>query len=318
MADGTGDRPAHDHPALGGIRLVFGGNVFGWTIDRDASFAVLDAFYEAGGRMIDTAEGYSNWVPGNKGGESEAIIGEWLESRGVRPEMRIGTKTGQGGPPGALQPEAVAAALEGSLQRLRTDYIDLYYAHRDDRTTPLDEVVDAYDTAFRAGKARELGASNYTADRLAEVIATADRLGARPFTVVQPLYNLIARDEYEGALQDLCVSRGIAVTPYYGLAAGFLSGKYARAEDWKNVTRAATLDQAAAMGGWAILRVVREIARELGATPAQVSLAWLNTRPGIAAPIASATTREQLADLAGAAALQLGPEQISRLNAIRK
>lgn len=318
MAEQPGDHPAHDHPALGGIRLVFGGNVFGWTIDRDQSFAVLDAFYEAGGRMIDTAEGYSNWVPGNKGGESEAIIGEWLESRGVRQEMRIGTKTGQGGPPGALRPEAVAAALEGSLERLRTGYVDLYYAHRDDRRTPLDEVADAYDAAFRSGKARELGASNYTADRLADVLATADRLGARPFTVVQPLYNLIARDDYEGALQDLCLSQGMAVTPYYGLAAGFLSGKYASAEDWKGSSRAANLNQAAAAGGWEVIAAVREIAGELDATPAQVALAWLNTRPGVAAPIASATTREQVIDLAGAATLRLDPDHISRLNSARK
>lgn len=205
MADRPGDHSAKDHAALGGVPLVFGGNVFGWTIDRDRSFSLLDAFYEAGGRMIDTAEGYSNCVPGNKGGESETIIGEWLESRGVRAEMRIGTKTGQGGPANALHPEAVAKALEGSLERLRTDYVDLYYAHRDDLTTPLDEVVDAYDKPFRAGKVRELGASNYTAARISDVIATADRLGARPFSVVQPLYNLVARDEYEEALQDrLC------------------------------------------------------------------------------------------------------------------
>lgn len=303
-----------DHPALGGIPLVFGGNVFGWTIDRDKSFAVLDAFYETGGRMIDTAEGYSNWVPGNKGGESEAIIGEWLESRGVRRDMRIGTKTGQGGPPGALQPEAVAQALEGSLERLRTDYVDLYYAHRDDGTTPLDEVVDAYDTAFRSGKARELGASNYTARRLAEVMETADRLGARPFTVVQPLYNLVARDEYEGALQHLCVSRGMAVTPFYALASGFLSGKYESAADWQGSSRAFALDQAAAAGGWKILSAVRDVARQLDATAAQVSLAWLNTRPGIVAPIASATTPKQMAELAGFVDLKLNEEHIRLLS----
>lgn len=264
--------------------------------------------------MIDTAEGYSNWVPGNKGGESETIIGQWLESRGVRSEMRIATKTGQGGAPGALRPEAVAQALDGSLQRLRTDYVDLYYAHRDDRTTPLDEVVDAYDTAFRSGKARELGASNYTTDRLADALATADRLQAQPFTLVQPLYNLVARDEYEGALQDLCVARDMAVTPYYGLASGFLSGKFTSAEQWQGSSRAATLDQAAASGGWGVLAVVREVARELDATPAQVSLAWLNAQPGIAAPIASATTPEQVADLAGATSVSLSPQQISRMS----
>ena len=307
------DRP-DDHPALAGIPLVFGGNVFGWTIDRDASFSMLDAFYEAGGRMIDTAEGYSNWVPGHKGGESETVIGEWLESRGVRAEMRIGTKTGQGGPPGALRPEAVAKALQGSLERLRTDYVDLYYAHRDDLTTPLDEVVDAYDEAFRSGKAHELGASNYTAERLAEIIDVAHAAGARPFTVVQPLYNLVARHEYEGPLQDLCVSRGIAVTPYYGLASGFLSGKYQSAEDWEGSSRAFALNEAAAEGGWEVLDVVREIALELNATPAQVSLAWLNSRPGIVAPIASSTNRDQLADIVRAVTLKLDPEQVSRLN----
>lgn len=306
------DKP-DDHPALAGIPLIFGGNVFGWTIDRDASFSILDAFYEAGGRMIDTAEGYSNWVPGHKGGESETVIGEWLESRGVRAEMRIATKTGQGGPPGALRPEAVAKALEGSLERLRTDYVDLYYAHRDDLTTPLDEVVDAYDEAFRSGKARELGASNYTAERLAEIIAVANAAGAQPYTVIQPLYNLVARHEYEGPLQDLCVSRGIAVTPYYGLASGFLSGKYRSADEWKGSSRAFALEEAAAGNGWAVLDVVRAIARELNATPAQVSLAWLKAQPGIAAPIASATTREQLADIVGSVNLRLDPEQVARL-----
>lgn len=307
------DRP-DDHPALGGIPLVLGGNVFGWTIGRDASFLVLDAFYECGGRMIDTAEGYSNWVPGNKGGESETIIGEWLESRGVRSEMRIATKTGQGGAPGALRPEAVSRALDGSLERLGTNYVDLYYAHRDDLATPLDEVVGAYDAAFRSGKARELGASNYTTDRLGDALATADRLGARPFTVIQPLYNLVARDEYEGTLQELCLARGMAVTPYYGLASGFLSGKYASAKQWQGSTRAFALDQAAAAGGWGVLEEVREVARELDATPAQVALAWLNAQPGIAAPIASATTPEQVADLAGATTLNLSAQQIHRLN----
>ncbi|MDE8653622.1 aldo/keto reductase [Novosphingobium album (ex Liu et al. 2023)] len=305
---------AVDHPALGGIRLVFGGNVFGWTIDRDRSFAVLDAFYEAGGRMIDTADGYSSWVPGNKGGESETIIGQWLESRGVRAQMRIATKTGQGGPPGALQPEKVAAALEASLERLRTDYVDLYYAHRDDLTTPLDEVVSAYDAAFRSGKARELGASNYTAARLAEILDVADRQGARGYSVVEPLYNLVARDEYEGPLQALCLARNIAVLPYYGLASGFLTGKYRAASDWAGSTRAHALNEAAANGGWAVLAVLDAIAAETGATPAQIALAWINAKPGIAAPLASATTPAQLADLVGAVSLVLSADQIERLD----
>lgn len=306
---------ADKHPGIGGIRLCFGGNVFGWTIDRDRSFQILDTFFEAGGRMIDSAEGYSSWVPGNKGGESETILGEWMENRGVRQHMLIGTKTGMGGPPGALRPENVAAALDGSLERLRTDYVDIYYAHRDDKTTPLDEVVGGYDAAVKAGKARELGASNYTVERLADIVATADRLGAAPFTVLQPKYNLIWRQEYEGPLQDLCVARGIAVLPYYGLASGFLSGKYRKPEDWSGSTRAHALGEFAANGGWEILTAMDEVARETGANHAQIALAWLNTRPGIAAPLASATTPEQLAELVRAVTLELTPEQIARLDA---
>jgi aryl-alcohol dehydrogenase-like predicted oxidoreductase len=304
-----------DHPSIGGLRLVFGGNVFGWTIDQDQSFRILDAFYEAGGRMIDSAEGYSSWVPGNQGGESEAIIGAWQESRGVRQDVLIGTKTGMGGPAFALKPEAVAKALEASLERLRTDYVDLYYAHRDDLTTPLDEVVDGYDQAFRSGKARELGASNYSAERLAEVVATAERLGRQPFTVMQPEYNLVMRGGYEGALQDLCVAQDIAVLPFYGLASGFLSGKYTDASQWEGSARAHALNQAAASGGWDILKVMAEVARETGATRAQIAVAWLNAQPGIAAPLMSATSLDQLADLLAGARLQLSPDQLERLTA---
>lgn len=304
---------AEAHPSIGGIRLCFGGNVFGWTLDRDGSFAILDAFYEAGGRMIDTAEGYSSWVPGNKGGESEAIIGEWMESRGVRKDMLIGTKTGMGGPPYALQPEKVAAALEGSLERLRTDYVDLYYAHRDDLTTPLDEVVAGFDAVVKAGKARELGASNYTAQRLTEVTDLAEQTGATGFTVLQPQYNLVWRHEYEGALQDLCVARGIAALPYYGLASGFLSGKFRKPEDWAGSPRAHALGEFAANGGWAVLEALDAVAAETGATVAQVAITWLGAQPGVAAPLVSATKPEQLADLIAAAKLELSEEQVRKL-----
>lgn len=307
---------ADPHPSIGGIPLVFGGNVFGWTLDRDRSFAVLDAFYEAGGRMIDSAEGYSSWVPGNKGGESEALIGEWMESRGVRKDMLIGTKTGMGGTPGALQPEKVNAALDASLERLRTDYIDLYYAHRDDPETPLDEVVSVYDAALKSGKARELGASNYTTERLRDVFATADRLGAATYSVLQPKYNLVWREEYEGELQDLCVERGVAVLPYYGLASGFLTGKFRKAADWEGSSRAFALNEFAENGGWTILKAMDEVARDTGATHAQIALAWLSAQPGIAAPIASATSPAQLSDLAGAAALRLEPDHLARLSAV--
>lgn len=305
---------SENHPGIDGLRLCFGGNVFGWTIDSDRSFEILDAFYEAGGRMIDTAEGYSAWVPGNKGGESEAVLGAWLESRGVRKDMLIGTKTGMGGPPFALKPENVAKALEGSLERLRTDYVDIYYAHRDDLTTPLDEVVAGYDAAVKAGKARELGASNYTVERLEEITATADRLGATPYSVLQPKYNLVWRQEYEGPLQALCVRRGIAVLPYYGLASGFLSGKFRKPADWEGSTRAYALNEFAENGGWAMLATMDEIARETGATHAQIALAWLNAQPGIAAPLASATTREQLAQLVQAVSLKLSADQLARLD----
>ena len=304
---------AEQHASIGGIPLVFGGNVFGWTLNRDQSFEVLDAFYEAGGRMIDSAEGYSSFIPGNKGGESETILGEWMELRGVRSDMLIATKTGMGGPPFALQPEKVRKAFAGSLERLRTDYVDLYYAHRDDLTTPLDEVVSVYDELLQSGQARELAASNYAAERLAEVIAVAERMGKAHYTVLQPKYNLIWRHEFEGALQDLCVAKGIAVMPYYGVAAGFLSGKFRNAADWEGTSRAHALAPFAENGGWDMLAIMDDIARETGATLAQIALAWLVNQPGVAAPLASATSVAQLADLCGFVSLQLGDGQLARL-----
>lgn len=306
------------HPSIGGIPFVFGGNVFGWTLDRDGSFAVLDAFYAAGGRMIDTAEGYTSFVPGNKGGESETILGEWMELRGVRQDMLIGTKTGMGGSPFALKPEKVLEAFAGSLGRLRTDYVDLYYAHRDDKTTPLDEVVSVYDELYQSGKARELGASNYTTERLGEIIAVAQSRGKQPYTVLQPCYNLAMRNEYEGALQQLCLIRGVAVLPYFGLQSGFLTGKFRSAEEWAGSARAHSLNRAAASGGWEVLAAMDEVAKETGATHAQIALAWLRARPGIAAPLASATSIGQLSDLLGSTSLQLSADQSARLSAAGK
>ncbi|MBV1917898.1 MAG: aldo/keto reductase [Sphingomonadaceae bacterium] len=305
---------AKNNPSIGGLPLVLGGNVFGWTIDRDKSFEVLDSFYEAGGRMIDSAEIYSAWVPGNKGGESEEIIGEWMENRGIRKDMLIGTKTNAGGQPGGLAHDKVVKALDASLDRLRSDYVDLYYAHRDDPDTPLDEVVATYDEAYRSGKARELAASNYSTDRLAAIIAKAREMGAQPFTVLQPQYNLVERDAYEGQLQDFCVANEIVVLPYFALAAGFLSGKYSSESDWDGHARGAMLKAASDNGGWQTLAVLRDIAAELGTKPAQVAIAWLNTQPGISAPIASATSTEQLADLVEAVSLKLDPSQVERLN----
>lgn len=306
--------PGHTHPGLGGIPLVFGGNVFGWTLDRDASFAVLDAFYEEGGRMIDTADGYSAWVPGNKGGESETIIGEWLESRGVRKDMRIATKTGMGGLPGGLRREAVDTAIAASLERLRTDYVDLYYAHRHDPETPLDEVVSAYDDILKRGQARELAASNHTAEQLEAVFATAARLGCATYSVLQPQYNLVWRQEYEGPLQDLCVARGVAVLPYYGLASGFLTGKFRSAQDWAGSSRGSALTMFADNGGWAQLAALRQVAARRGATMAQVALAWLRCQAGVFAPIASATSPAQVRELCGSARVTLDDSDLALLN----
>ncbi|RYE48577.1 MAG: aldo/keto reductase, partial [Hyphomicrobiales bacterium] len=270
--------------------------------------------YEAGGRMIDTAEAYSSWVPGNIGGESERIIGEWQESRDVRSDLLIGTKTGMGGPPGASKPEAVHKALEGSLERLRTDYVDIYYSHHDDLVTPLDEVVSGYDAIYRGGKARELGASNYTAERLSHITAEAELLGMQPFTVLQPEYNVVIRNAYQGALQDVCLARGMAVLPFYGLASGFLSGKYRSAREWEGSPRARALNAAAHAGGFHILEVMDGIAKDTGKTHAQIALAWLNVQPGVAAPLASATNLIQLKELCDAASILLSNDQIAQLD----
>ncbi len=312
MADHRG---LSGHRGLGGIPLVFGGNIFGWTVDRDRSFELLDAFYAAGGRMIDTADGYSAWVPGNKGGESETIIGQWLERRGVRSDMRIASKTGMGGPPGGLAPDKVAAACQASLERLRTDYLDLYYAHRDDPETPHDEVAQGFDALVRAGKARELGASNFTAERLASALDAAARIGATPYTVLQNEFNLVTRSEYEGAVQQLVVKRGMASLPFYGLAAGFLSGKFRSAGQWAGSPRAHALNAAADRGGFEVLKVMDTIAAATGATLPQIALAWLLAQPGVAAPLASATSTVQLAELVGAVSLRLSPAQLARLGA---
>ncbi len=306
---------ADSHPSIGGLPLVLGGNVFGWTCDRDQSFAVLDAFYEAGGRMIDTAEGYTSFVPGNKGGESETVLGEWMELRGIRGDMLIGTKTNMFGTPGGLAPDKVASALEGSLERLRSDYVDLYYAHRDEDETPLDEITAGFDAAVKAGKARELGASNYTPERLVATIEAARQAGRTPFTVLQNEYNLVERSQFEGSFLEICTKYGVASLPYYGLAAGFLTGKYRTKADLEGKARGASVERAGYLErGLPVLAAMDEVVRETGASHAQIAIAWICAQPGIAAPIASATSVEQLADLVAAVSLKLDPAQIERLN----
>ncbi|WP_347303829.1 aldo/keto reductase [Croceibacterium sp. TMG7-5b_MA50] len=303
-----------DHPCLAGLPLVLGGNVFGWTADEAASFAVLDRFYEGGGRMIDTAQGYSDWVPGHQGGESETMIGRWLAKSGVRAEMRIGTKTGMHGETGDLRPERVAAELDRSLERLGTDYIDLYYAHRDDTATPQDEVAAGFDALVESGVVRETGASNFTLARLASLNEAAHRAGTRRFTVLQNEYNLVSRDEYGADLQAYCLTHGIAMLPFYGLASGFLTGKYRERSDLAGQARGGGIGPLLERGR-PVLDAMDAVAAETGAALGSIALAWLAAQPGIAAPIASARTPAQLDIQFEAATLELSPDQLSRLTA---
>lgn len=303
-----------EHPSIGGLPLVLGGNVFGFTADEDASFAILDRFYEAGGRMVDTAQGYSVWVPGHVGGESETVIGKWLKSRDVRDEMRIATKTGMSGNPGDLAPELVASELQKSLDRLQTGYVDLYYAHRDDETTPLDEIVEGFDTLVRAGLVREVGASNFNAARLGAAIDVAHSNVKTPFTVLQNEFNLVERAAYPAELQQLCVDRGVAMLPWFGLAAGFLTGKYRSREDLAKHNRGSSIERFFDHGQ-TVLPTLDAVAAETGASLGAVALAWLMRQPGIAAPIASASKPEQLDVQFEALELQLSDEQLARLTA---
>jgi aryl-alcohol dehydrogenase-like predicted oxidoreductase len=302
------------HPSLSGLRLVLGGNVFGWTADQDTSFEVLDAFYEAGGRMIDTAEVYSAWVPGHKGGESETVIGAWMKDRGVRKDMRIATKTGWGPNGGDLNPATLDARLGGSLERLQTDYVDLYYAHRDDESVPQDEVAAGFAALVAAGKVRELGASNFTEDRLRGAIAAAKAQGLPGFTVLQNQYNLLERADFDPDYQNFCVANDIAMLPYFGLASGYLTGKYRKPADFSRYPRGERVKQYHDGQGPALLAIMDRIAKDCEATVAQVALAWLLDQPGIAAPIASATTADQLDELVEAVDIELMPDQITLLN----
>jgi aryl-alcohol dehydrogenase-like predicted oxidoreductase len=302
------------HPAIGGIPLVLGGNVFGWTLDDGASFAILDAFYEAGGRMIDTADVYSAWIPGNKGGDSETLIGQWLESRGVQGEMLIHTKTGMWGGVELYQPERVLRSLDESLERLRTDYVDLYYAHKDYPELPAGEIVAAFEGAVRTGKVRTLGASNFGAERLRETLDAAAAIGATPFTVLQNQYNLVERSYYDGDLQRLCSERGIAMLPFFGLASGYLTGKYRDPADLEGNDRGYRVRDFLAKGP-PVLAALDAVVAETGASLPAIALAWLRVQPNIAAPIASARTPAQLETLLESTRLELTPAQLERLTA---
>ncbi len=314
------------NPAFGGARIVLGGNVFGWTADKEASFAILDAFVDGGGAMIDTADVYSAWIPGHQGGESETVIGEWLTISGKRNRVKIGTKVGmlpgEGGK--GLEPARIAAACDASLQRLGVERIDLYYAHQDDDDVPQPEVAEAFAKLHDAGKIDVLGASNFTAARLQSALD----LGTS-YRVVQPEYSLVARGPhearirerrggnwvaYEGALQDLCVARGLGALPYFGLAAGFLTGKYRNPEAVSG-NRGYRVADYITPAGLAVITAMDAVAEEASATHAEIAIAWLNAQPGIAAPIASASNAGQVASLLRGARLELSEDQLARLTA---
>ena len=299
--------------------LILGGNVFGWTIDRAASFSVLDAFIAGGGRMIDTADVYSAWAPGNRGGESESILGEWLTTRGRRDDVLIATKVGMefDGSKG-LAPQRIEKAIDASLRRLRTDYVDLYFAHLDDPEVPLEQTLGAFDRLVAAGKVRAIGASNYSAARLREALDLSAKKGLASYTVLQPHYNLVERDKFEGELQDTCVERGVAVVPYFALASGFLSGKYRSKADLAGRARGGAVEQYLSAGGLGVLAALDEVAGSTGATVAQVALAWLAAQPAVAAPIASATSTKQVDDLLGAMRLKLTTDQLAILDRASK
>lgn len=295
--------------------LVLGGNVFGWTADKAASFAVLDAFVAGGGTMIDTADMYSSWVDGHEGGESETMIGDWLRTSGRRDDVLIATKVGmlpgEGGE--KLQPARIAAAAEASLKRLGTDRIDLYYAHQDDDTVSQEAVLEAFGKLVDAGKVRVIGASNFHAARLKSAVDAAKASDLPRYHVLQPEYNLVSRDKFEGELQDYCVTENIGVLPYYGLASGFLTGKYRTPNDLGASVRGGGMRDLLDGKGKAVLEAMDAVVSETGASHAQVALAWLLTQPGITAPIASATSARQIEDLLPAMTLELSDEQLSTL-----
>lgn len=295
--------------------LAFGGNVFGWSADEKRSFELLDAFVDAGFNLIDTADVYSAWVPGNSGGDSETIIGKWLARSGRREQVVIATKVAKWSDHPGLSPVNIAQAVEGSLKRLQTDHIDLYQAHEDDATVPLEETLDAFGRLIEAGKVRVIGASNYSADRFAEALKVSRENNLPRYESLQPEYNLMDRAGYERELEPLVRKENVGVINYYSLASGFLTGKYRSDSDLaKSSARGGAVKKYLGARGMQILDALDEVAAAHSAKPAQVALAWLMARPGITAPIASATTLEQLHELAGAATLVLSDVDVARLN----
>jgi aryl-alcohol dehydrogenase-like predicted oxidoreductase len=291
--------------------LCLGGNVFGWTLDEPASFEILDAYVAAGGNFIDTADVYSRWVPGNSGGESETIIGRWMQARGNRDEIVLATKVGM---LGGLTEEHIRTQIEGSLRRLQTDHVDLYYGHKDDLETPLEVSLGVFDAVVREGKARYVAASQYSAARLEEALELSRREGLSEFVALQPLYNLVERNTYEGELQSVCERYGLPSLPFYSLASGFLTGKYAR-DEAPTGERAPSVEKYMNDHGWGVLDALDDCASSHGVPVAAVALAWLASRPMVATPIASATSAEQLSSLLAFVDLELTDEDIASLDA---
>lgn len=296
--------------------LVFGGNVFGWTVDEPTSFTLLDAFVSAGFNFINTANVYSRWVPGNKGGESESVLGNWLKSRGKRQQVVIATKVGMEMGPGqkGLSKAYILRAVDESLKRLQTDYIDLYQSHANDADTPLTDTLEAYAELVKQGKVRAIGASNYPAERLKEALQFSKQFGLPSYQSLQPLYNLYDRADYETDLEEVCHKNGLGVIPYFSLASGFLTGKYRSEADLATSKRGQFVKKYLNDRGFRILGALDEVAREIHSTPAKVSLAWLLARPSITAPIASATSLGQLDDLISATELRLDSASLELLN----
>ena len=296
--------------------LCLGGNVFGWTADEATSFKVLDAYADAGLNFIDTADVYSRWAPGNTGGESESIIGKWMKARGNRDAVIIATKVGSEMGPGrkGLSRKHIRESVEASLRRLQTDHIDLYQSHRDDPETPQSETLSTYAELIDEGKVRAIGASNFTAARLREALDTSAKMGLPRYETLQPLYNLFDRSELEGDLEKVCLDNAISVISYSSLASGFLTGKYRSERDFGKSVRGGRMGNYLNERGLRVLAALDQVALHHAATPAQVALAWLMSRPGIAAPIASATSLDQLQDMIAAARLRLEPSDIEKLD----
>ena len=309
------DKRALGKSGLTVVPLTLGGNVFGWTIDKAKSFAVLDAFVDRGFDFIDTADVYSRWAPGNHGGESETILGEWLRQSGARDRIVLATKVGMdlGDGKQGLKKQYILQAAEASLKRLQTDHIDLYQSHKDDESTPLDETLEAFQQLIKDGKVRAIGASNYKVARLTEALEAARKNDLPAYTALQPDYNLYDRQDYETDLAPVAAKFGIGVIPYFSLAAGFLTGKYKTKADAEGKARGGKVAAYFTARGEKILAALAEVSQQTGAKQASIAIAWLLAQPTITAPIASATSVEQLDSLFAAVDLRLSPEQLQSL-----